>query len=88
MGIKHNPAVAESHASKIKSELGKLKNNPKAGSVSYSNLYGVTKGEKSNNELLDLIQTYVSASQGFTNKVNQVSKKFEALDKSAKFGEN
>lgn len=45
MGIKHNPAVAESHASKIKSELGKLKNNPKAESVSYSNLYGVTKGE-------------------------------------------
>lgn len=87
MGIKHDPEIAAGHVSKINGKLSNLKNNPRADNVSYSNLYGVTKGVTANNKILDLINNYSSATKNFTDKINQVSRKFEEMDKNTKFGD-
>lgn len=88
MGIKHNPELAARHVSKINGKLSSLKNSPKAENVSYSNLSGVTKGVTANNKILNVIHTYSSATKKFTDKINQVSKKFEAMDKNTQFGDD
>lgn len=88
MGIKHDPEIAAGHVSKINGKLSNLKNSPKADGVSYSNLYGVTKGVTANNKILDLINNYSSATKNFTDKINQVSRKFEEMDKNTKFGDD
>ena len=85
MGIKHDPAIAAGHASKINAKVESLKNSPRAENVSYSNLYGVTKGVTANNDILNLIETYQSATKSFTEKINQVSQKFEEMDKNTRF---
>ncbi|KGH34166.1 TIGR04197 family type VII secretion effector [Lactococcus cremoris] len=87
MGIKHDPEIAAGHVSKINGKLSNLKNSPKADSVSYSNLYGVTKGVTANNKYLKLIGDYQKSLTEFSKKINEVSQKFEELDKSVKFGD-
>jgi len=87
MGIKHDPAIAARHVSKINGKLNTLQKSPKAGTASYSNLYGVTKGVTANNKYLDLIGNYQKALTGFSSKINHVSQKFEEMDKNVKFGE-
>ena len=88
MGIKHDPEIAAGHVSKINGKLSNLKNSPKADNVSYSNLYGATKGVTANNKILDLINNYSSATKNFTDKINKVSRKFEEMDKNTKFGDD
>lgn len=87
MAIKHDASISEGHTSKINNSLGNIKNTPKSDTVSYSNLYGVTKGVKANDYILDLVDIYRTSSKDFTSKINQVSKKFEEMDNSVKFGE-
>lgn len=82
MAIKYNLNISKSHTTRINSEGKALKNNPKSEQVSYSNVYGVTKGVKANNKYLELIHTYQSTLTTFSTQLDKMAQNFEALDQS------
>ncbi|MCL2676627.1 MAG: TIGR04197 family type VII secretion effector [Streptococcaceae bacterium] len=80
MGIKHDPEKAAGYTKDINGKLGAIKNTPTAQNVSYSNLWGVTKGVEANNKYLTLAGQYKTAFTQFSDKINAVSKAFASLD--------
>ena len=82
MSIKYDLSLSKSHTTEINSKGKALKNNPKSEQVSYSNVYGVTKGVNANNKYLDLIHTYQSALTTFSTQLDNMAQKFEELDRS------
>ncbi len=82
MAIQHDTEVAAQATKGFNAGLGELKTSPQAQGASYSNLYGVTKGVVANNQYLELTGRYKSAFTSFSQKINEVSQAFEALDHS------